>query len=144
MTRYAPGYTGPTSPGGNPLKNIGTRPGDGRRPVATAPGIPLGAAVDPVKPHAPIKYQPAKSPVDTNRPKMLGPLGSQPKPGTSSNVLPQNVQQNLMNLKAQGGIKDTTIMKNGGTVKKYTKGGKINLDACGISTHSKSKNSSNW
>ena len=35
-------------------------------------------------------------------------------------------------------------MKKGGDVKKYVSGGKINLNACGISTHNKSKNSSNW
>lgn len=36
------------------------------------------------------------------------------------------------------------IFKKGGSVKKYTKGGKINLDACGVSTHTKSKSSPNW
>lgn len=35
-------------------------------------------------------------------------------------------------------------MKKGGSVKKYTHGGKINLDACGVSTHQKSKKSSDW
>lgn len=35
-------------------------------------------------------------------------------------------------------------MKKGGDAKKYTKGGKINLDACSVSTHTKSKKSHNW
>lgn len=34
--------------------------------------------------------------------------------------------------------------KKGGAVKKYTSGGKINLGACGVSTHQKSKKSSSW
>lgn len=34
--------------------------------------------------------------------------------------------------------------KKGGAVKQYTKGGKINLDACGVSTHVPSKKNSNW
>jgi hypothetical protein len=36
------------------------------------------------------------------------------------------------------------MMKKGGSVKAYTKGGKINLDACSVSTHTKSEKSSNW
>lgn len=36
------------------------------------------------------------------------------------------------------------MMKKGGSVKKYASGGKINLDACGVSTHTKSKSSPNW
>ena len=35
-------------------------------------------------------------------------------------------------------------MKKGGGAKNYEKGGKINLDACGVSTASKSKKSPNW
>jgi hypothetical protein len=38
----------------------------------------------------------------------------------------------------------TFAMKKGGSVKKYTHGGKINLDSCGVSTHQKSKKSPNW
>ena len=34
--------------------------------------------------------------------------------------------------------------KKGGAVKQYTKGGKINLGACGVSTHVPSKKNSNW
>jgi len=36
------------------------------------------------------------------------------------------------------------IKKKGGEVKKYAKGGKINLDACGVSTAQKSKSSPKW
>jgi len=35
-------------------------------------------------------------------------------------------------------------MKKGGAVKQYTKGGKINLGACGVSTHMPSKKNANW
>jgi len=35
-------------------------------------------------------------------------------------------------------------MKKGGAVKQYTKGGKINLGACGVSTHVPNKKNSNW
>jgi hypothetical protein len=35
-------------------------------------------------------------------------------------------------------------MKKGGAVKQYTKGGKINLGACGVSTHVPSKKNANW
>jgi hypothetical protein len=35
-------------------------------------------------------------------------------------------------------------MKKGGPTQKYTSGGKINLGACSVSTHSKSKKSPNW
>jgi hypothetical protein len=35
-------------------------------------------------------------------------------------------------------------MKKGGAVKQYTKGGKINLGACGVSTHVPRKKNSNW
>jgi len=35
-------------------------------------------------------------------------------------------------------------MKKGGAVKKYAKGGKINLDACGVSTHKPAKKNANW
>lgn len=35
-------------------------------------------------------------------------------------------------------------MKKGGAVKKYAKGGKISLDACGVSTHKPSKKNANW
>jgi hypothetical protein len=35
-------------------------------------------------------------------------------------------------------------MKKGGAVKQYTKGGKINLGACGVSTHVPIKKNSNW
>lgn len=35
-------------------------------------------------------------------------------------------------------------MKKGGAVKQYTNGGKINLGACGVSTHAPSKKNSNW
>jgi hypothetical protein len=34
--------------------------------------------------------------------------------------------------------------KKGGAVKQYTKGGKINLGACGVSTHVPSKKNANW
>jgi hypothetical protein len=34
--------------------------------------------------------------------------------------------------------------KKGGAANKYTKGGKINLGACGVSTHMPSKKNSNW
>lgn len=34
--------------------------------------------------------------------------------------------------------------KKGGLVKQYTKSGKINLDACGVSTHVPNKKNSNW
>jgi hypothetical protein len=36
------------------------------------------------------------------------------------------------------------MKKKGGEVKKYAKGGKINLDACGVSTAQKSKSSPKW
>lgn len=35
-------------------------------------------------------------------------------------------------------------MKKGGSSQKYTHGGKINLGACSVSTHEKSKKSPNW
>jgi hypothetical protein len=35
-------------------------------------------------------------------------------------------------------------MKKGGAVKPYTKGGKINLGACGVSTHVPSNKNANW
>lgn len=35
-------------------------------------------------------------------------------------------------------------MKKGGTVKKYAKGGRISLDACGVSTHKPAKKNANW
>jgi hypothetical protein len=35
-------------------------------------------------------------------------------------------------------------MKKGGTVKKYAKGGKINLNACSVSTHKPAKKNANW
>jgi len=35
-------------------------------------------------------------------------------------------------------------MKKGGAVKKHAKGGKINLDACGVSTHKPAKKNANW
>lgn len=38
----------------------------------------------------------------------------------------------------------SAMMKKGGEAKKYTKGGKINLDACGVSTAQKSKSSPKW
>jgi len=43
-----------------------------------------------------------------------------------------------------GGMQNSNMMKKGGAVKKYTSGGKINLDACSVSTHTKSKSSPNW
>ena len=45
-----------------------------------------------------------------------------------------------------GGLQPNTAMyKKGGEVKKsYTTGGKINLNACGVSTASKSKKNSCW
>jgi len=36
------------------------------------------------------------------------------------------------------------VMKEGGEAKKYTKGGKINLGACGISTGGKSNKCAGW
>jgi len=44
-----------------------------------------------------------------------------------------------------GRTKDEFInYKKGGAVKQYTKGGKINLGACGVSTHVPNKKNSNW
>lgn len=42
------------------------------------------------------------------------------------------------------GQNNASMMKKGGEAKKYTKGGKINLDACGVSTAQKSKSSPKW
>jgi len=42
-------------------------------------------------------------------------------------------------------IEGNKAFKKGGSVKKnYTNGGKINLDACGVSTSSKGKKNSGW
>jgi len=44
-----------------------------------------------------------------------------------------------------GGNPNPTMYKKGGEVKKsYTTGGKINLNACGVSTTSKGKKNSDW
>jgi hypothetical protein len=39
---------------------------------------------------------------------------------------------------------DSLERKKGGAVKKYAKGGKVNLGNCGVSTHQKSKKSPSW
>ena len=52
-------------------------------------------------------------------------------------------QESLSNI-GQAVSQIEASMKKGGTVKKYVKGGKINLDSCGVSTHQKSKKSSSW
>jgi len=41
-------------------------------------------------------------------------------------------------------VRDMLGFKKGGAAKQYTKGGKINLGACGVSTHVPSKKNSNW
>jgi hypothetical protein len=41
-------------------------------------------------------------------------------------------------------VRDMLGFKKGGTAKQYTKGGKINLNACGVSTHVPNKKNSNW
>lgn len=58
----------------------------------------------------------------------LGSLGTGTNTGSIGNMQPVS----------------PAMYKKGGEAKKYTKGGKINLDACGVSTHKKSKSSSSW
>jgi hypothetical protein len=41
-------------------------------------------------------------------------------------------------------VRDMLGFKKGGAAKQYTKGGKINLGACGVSTHVPNKKNSNW
>lgn len=41
-------------------------------------------------------------------------------------------------------VRDMLGLKKGGAAKQYTKSGKINLDACGVSTHVPNKKNSNW
>ncbi len=41
-------------------------------------------------------------------------------------------------------VRDMLGLKKGGAAKQYTKGGKINLGACGVSTHVPSKKNANW
>jgi hypothetical protein len=56
-----------------------------------------------------------------------------------------NVLSSLKQMGTQmSGGPQKTMMKKGGEAKKYTKGGKINLNACGVSTAQKSKSSPKW
>jgi uncharacterized phage infection (PIP) family protein YhgE len=45
---------------------------------------------------------------------------------------------------APSGYQSSAGLKKGGTVKKYAKGGRISLDACGVSTHKPAKKNANW
>jgi hypothetical protein len=65
-----------------------------------------------------------------------------PRPSTFDTLSPENqaVSQSYRN-----SYDDRPgPMKKGGQVKKYAKGGRINLDACGVSTHTPSKKNANW
>ncbi len=56
-----------------------------------------------------------------------------------------NVLSSLKQMGTQmSGGPQKTMMKKGGEAKKYTKGGKINLDACGVSTGGKSNKCAGW
>lgn len=52
--------------------------------------------------------------------------------------------QGMMQSFGQLGQNNASMMKKGGEAKKYTKGGKINLDACGVSTGGKSNKCPSW
>jgi hypothetical protein len=126
------------------------------RPIRTATGTPIKSLTSSA---ALRKFAPLLQQMKGQKPNSIGigapsiqdkiRTGTAPSLGSAgsgqfASGVPEEVRQNLMRLKDQGGIKDTTIMKKGGGAKKYEKGGKINLDACSVSTASKSKKSPNW
>ena len=61
---------------------------------------------------------------------------------------PRRVAPLLQQMKAQKsgvmGKGSQRVMKKGGSANHYTKGGKINLDACGVSTSGKSNKCPTW
>jgi hypothetical protein len=65
-----------------------------------------------------------------------------PRPTTFSTLKPENQAVSRQYREAYDDRPGP--MKKGGAVKPYTKGGKINLGACGVSTHVPSKKNSNW
>jgi len=65
-----------------------------------------------------------------------------PRPTTFSTLKPENQAVSRQYREAYDDRPGP--MKKGGAVKQYTKGGKINLGACGVSTHVPSKKNSNW
>jgi hypothetical protein len=65
-----------------------------------------------------------------------------PRPTTFSTLKPENQAVSRQYREAYDDRPGP--MKKGGAVKPYTKGGKINLGACGVSTHVPSKKNANW
>jgi hypothetical protein len=65
-----------------------------------------------------------------------------PRPTTFSTLKPENQAVSRQYREAYDDRPGP--MKKGGAVKQYTKGGKINLGACGVSTHVPSKKNANW
>jgi hypothetical protein len=65
-----------------------------------------------------------------------------PRPSTFDTLTPEN--QAISRQYRSAYDERPGPMKKGGAVKKYAKGGKINLDACGVSTHTPAKKKANW
>jgi hypothetical protein len=88
--------------------------------------MPVGRALSAVRPAigAAVKYMTKKD----------KPISKEEDPAFSSG----RSRDSLFGDETPGGF------KKGGAVKQYTKGGKINLGACGVSTHMPSKKNSNW
>jgi hypothetical protein len=88
--------------------------------------MPVGRALSAVRPAigSLIKYMTKKD----------KPISKEEDPAFSSG----RSRDSLFGDETPGGF------KKGGAVKQYTKGGKINLGACGVSTHVPSKKNSNW
>lgn len=65
-----------------------------------------------------------------------------PRPSTFETLTPENQAASQRYREAYDDRPGP--MKKGGAVKKYAKGGKISLDACGVSTHKPAKKKANW
>jgi hypothetical protein len=88
--------------------------------------MPVGRALSAVRPAigAAVKYMTKKD----------KPISKEEDPAFSSG----RSRDSLFGDETPGGF------KKGGAANKYTKGGKINLGACGVSTHMPSKKNANW
>ncbi len=103
-------------------------------PVKTPVKQPVRQPIKPptMSPAKPLVRQPIKPPV-------MSPVKPQVKPPVKPAATPYVYSARPSLFPHIDGIK-----KKGGEVKKYAKGGKINLDACGVSTAQKSKSSPKW
>lgn len=107
---------------------------DRRRQLSKPRKLLPGASVDQVK-SADMNLGSSSSLEETNQ------ILKNFKPDTGYGGPPQSVLQGRM---AKPSPTFVGAMKKGGGAKNYEKGGKINLDACSVSTASKSKKSPNW